>query len=450
MMLNTTVERQDGATLKVTIEATAEEVSPALLRAVAALGRQVKIPGFRAGKAPRKVLESRVGRDALKDQVVQTAIPELLSKAVEAEGLDPISQPKVQVTSYELDDALVFEATVEVKPEIPEPNYGILHVEVPPTEATEEEITDQLARMQDRLATVEPVEREAARGDLIRIDITTTIDGVAPEQMQGSDQLYPLGQGQPIPDLDDHLQGQKAGATVTFETTLADNLGEFSGKTATVTAVVKEVNQKTVPDLDDSFASDASEFDTLDELRADLAEKIEATKKQQSETLVRQTILEQAVNDTEFTVPESLIMREMGFRLQRFEQQLEMNGLTIEQYLEQGGFTEEQVEEDLRRQSEQQMRSTLLLESIASREEVKLTQEEIANEMAYHAQAMRLQGDQAKRFFSDQDQVMQVAGDIIRRKALDLLVERAGYGTEAAEGDATDGGTVDDGDEEQA
>lgn len=448
--MNTTVERQDGATLKVTIEASADEVSPALQRAVALLGRQVKIPGFRAGKAPRKVLESRVGRDALKDQVVQTAIPELLGKAVEAEGLDPISQPKVQVTSYELDEALAFEATIEVKPEIPEPNYGILHVEVPPTDATDEELADQLARIQDRFATVTPVEREAARGDLVRLDITTTIDGETPPQLQGTDQLYPLGQGQPIPDLDDHIQGTKAGATVTFDATLPEGLGEFAGKTATVTAVVKEVNEKSVPDLDDAFASDASEFDTLEELKADLRAKITETKQQQADQLVRQTLLEQAVNDTEFAVPESLVMREMAFRLQRFEQQLEANGLTLQLYLEQGGYTEEQVEEDLRRQSESQMRATLLLESIAQREEIRLSQEEVANEMAYHAQVMRLQGDQAKRFFSDQDQVLQVAGDIIRRKALDLLVERAGYGNEAAEGDATDGGAADDGDEEQA
>lgn len=448
--MNTTVERQDGATLKVTIEASADEVAPALKRAVAALGRQVKIPGFRQGKAPRKVLESRVGVDALKDQVVQQAIPELLGKAADAEGIDAISQPRIQVTSYELDADLVFEATIEVKPEIPEPNWGILHVEVPPTEATDEEIAEQLSRMQDRFATVDPVDRAAARGDLVRIDIETTIDGENPEPLQGTDQLYPLGQGQPIPDLDDHLQGQKAGAVVEFEAKLPEALGEYAGKIAKVKATVKEVNQKIVPELDDAFASDASEFETLDELRADLREKIEATKKQQAETLVRQTLLEQAVNDTEFTVPESMIMREMAFRLQRFEQNLQANGMTLEQYLEQGGFSEDQVEEDLRRQSEQQMRATMLLESIAEREGIKLSQEEIANEMGSHAQAMRLTQEQAKRFFSDQDQVLQVAGDIIRRKALDHLVGRAGYGNDtAAEAEPTDGG-ADDGDEENA
>jgi trigger factor len=448
--LNTTVERQDGATLKVTIEASADEVAPALKRAVEDLGRRVKIPGFRAGKAPRKVLEGRVGRDALKDQVVQLAIPELLGKAVEEEGISSISQPQISVTSYELDSDLTFEATLEVKPEIPEPNYSILHVEVPPTEATEEEISEQLSRMQDRFATVDPVDRAAARGDLVRIDITTTIDGETPEQLQATDQLYPLGQGQPIPDLDDHIQGEKAGSVVEFETTLPDSLGEFAGKKATVKAMVKEVNQKIVPDLDDAFASDASEFETLDELKADIAEKIREVKEQQSRQLVRQTLLEQAVNDTDFSVPQSMIMREMAFRLQRFEQNLQQNGLTIEQYLEQGGFTEDQVEQDLRTQSEQQMRAMLLLESIAEREGFKLDQEELAAEMTQHAQAMRLNQEQAKRFFSDQDQVLQVAGDIIRRKALDHLVERAGYGDNTAvEADETDGGS-DDGDEENA
>ncbi|MFP5224981.1 MAG: trigger factor [Actinomycetota bacterium] len=448
--MNTTVERQDGATLKVTIEATAEEVAPALKRAVEDLGRRVKIPGFRAGKAPRKVLEGRVGRDALKDQVVQLAIPDLLGKAVEEEGISSISQPQVNVTSYELDSDLTFEATLEVKPEIPEPNYSILHVEVPSTEATEEEISEQLSRIQDRFATVEPVDRAAARGDLVRIDITTTVDDQTPEALQATDQLYPLGQGQPIPDLDDHLQGEKAGSVVEFETKLPENLGEFGGKDATVKVMVKEVNQKIVPDLDDSFASDASEFDTLEELKADISQKIREVKEQQSKQLIRSTLLDQAVNDTDFSVPQSMIMREMAFRLQRFEQNLQQNGLTLEQYLQEGGYTEEQVEQDLRKQSEQQMRAMLLLESIAEREGFKLDQEELAAEMTQHAQAMRLNQEQAKRFFSDQDQVLQVAGDIIRRKALDHLVERAGYGEDAAvEADRTDGGD-DDGDEENA
>lgn len=437
--MQTTIERPNSATVKLIIEASADEVAPALKRAVAVLGRKVKVPGFRPGHVPRKVLEGRVGLDALKDQVVQQAIPELLGKAIEGEDIDALSQPRVQVTSYELDAALVFEATIDVKPEVPEPNYELLHVDVPPTDATDEEISEQLARIQDRFATLEPADRAAARGDLVRIDLTTAIGDVKPAELQGTDQLYQVGSGGLVPDLDDHLQNAKPGDVLAFEATLPEELG---GQQASITVLVKEVNRKIVPELDDGFASDASEFETLDELTADVRGQLERVKKVQAASLVRQTLLEQAVNDTEFAIPESMTVREMAAQLERFEQQLRMNGTTIDAYLEQSGITEEQIEGDLRTQAEGRVRATLLLESIAQRNDVKITDDELKAEVAYHAQTMRLDPEQAKQFFSDRDRILQVAGDIIRRKALDLLVERAGYGNEAA----VDAAPADDGD----
>jgi trigger factor len=444
--MQSTIERQDGATVKVTIEASAEEVAPALKRAVAAVGRTVRIPGFRPGKAPRKVLESRVGREYLQDQVVQQAVPELLGKAVEEHEIVTISQPQVSVTSYELDGDLSFEATLEVRPEIPEPNYQLLHVEVPSIEATDDEIAEQLSRMQDRVATLEPVERPVASGDLVRLDIATTIDDEQPEQMQATDQLYEVGSGGMLPDLDDQLKARTTGETVTYEVTLPEGFGPFAGKQASVAATIKETNEKKVPDLDDAFAGDVSEFDTLAELKADIAEKISQVKKQQSESLVRTELLEQALNDTEFPVPESIVLREMAYRLERFEQQLRATGLSIEQYLQENGFTEEQVEADLRSQAEKNVRAQLLLEQIAKNHNLQVSEEELTQELAYRAAAARLTDAQTRELFGDQDRVVAVAGDIVRRKALSFLVEQAGFGSE--ESATQEGAAPDDGEEE--
>ena len=441
--MQSTIERQDGATVKVTVEASADEVAPALKRAVANIARGVKIPGFRPGKAPRKVLEGRVGRDYLQDQVIQQAIPELLSKAVDEHELVSISQPKVSVTSYELDGDLSFEATIEVRPEIPEPNYALLHVEVPSTEATDEEVAEQLARMQDRLATLEPVTRPIATGDLVRLDVATTMDGEQPEQLQATDQLYEVGTEGMIPGLDDQLRARSTDETVTFDVTLPEGFGPFAGRAVTVTATIKETSEKRVPDLDDSFASDASEFDTLEELKADIRSKIGEIKASQSEGLIRTELLEQAVNDTDFAVPESIVVREMAYRLERFEQQLKASGASIEQYLAENGFTEEQVEADLRSQAVRNVRAQLLLEQIAKNHDLQVNEEELTQELAYRATAARLTEAQTKALFSDQDRVVAVAGDIVRRKALTFLVEQAGFSSSEAPAEeeaATDGG----------
>lgn len=434
--MQSTIEKPNGATVKVTVEASASEVKPAVDRAVAQIGRSVKIPGFRPGKVPRAVLEKRVGSDYLKDQVVQQAVPELLGKAVDEHEIVTIGQPRIEVTSYELDGDLVFEATLDVRPEIPEPNYELLNVDVPPTEATEEEVNDQLSRIADRFATLEPVDRPIATGDLVRLDIKITVDGAEPEPLQSADQLYEVGQGQPLPELDDELRTRSAGDPVSFNATLPEGFGEWSGKQAVLDVTIKEVSQKIVPALDDNFASDASEFDTLDELRADISKKITDIKKAQADGMIRSELLNQAVNDTDFAVPESYVVREMAYRLQRFEQELGQAGMSLQDYLSQNNFTEEQVESDLRSQAERNVRAQLILEQIAKNQEIQVSEEELTQELGDRAQAARLTEAQAKALFSDRDQIVAIAGDIVRRKALSYLVERSGYGPADAGTDA--------------
>lgn len=424
--MKTTLTRESQSKVRLGVEATSSEVAPAIDRAVRALAQEVKIPGFRKGHVPRKVLETRLGRDAIKDATLREAIPELLAKAVESETLSPIAPPSVDVTSYELDADLAFDATVEVRPEIALPTFEMLAVSRPSTEPTDEEIDTQMTRVQDRFATLETVERPAQTGDYALIDIHTKADGTEIADLSGSDQLYEVGSSWPVPELDRELAGKKTGDIVKFDATLPEHLGgAFAGTDVTFQAIVKEVREKKLPALDDEFAKTASEFETLAELRADLVERIRKVKAVQADAEVRNRILEQVLDDVDVEAPESLVNQEMAYRLQRLEEQLQAAGLTIDDYIRQGGFTEDQIEADLRTQAERNVRAQLILEEVGRSQGFTVTEEELRDEVRYHAESLRADAAQLAKQLSDRGRLMALAGDIIRRKALNHLVERA-------------------------
>jgi trigger factor len=424
--MKTSLTRDSASKVRVQVEATSEEVEPAVERAVRSLGNQVKIPGFRKGHVPRKVLETRIGSDALRDAVLREAIPELLAKATEEETLSPITTPSVEVTSYDLGSALAFEATLEVRPEIELPDFSLLSTTRPSSKATPEEIEDQLKRMQERFASLETIERPARTGDYLLSDIHTTLHGNEVADLSGNDQLYELGSAWPVEELDKELAGKRTGDIVKFNATIPEALGgEHAGKEFTFQVLVKEVKEKKLPPLDDEFAKTASEFETLDELRADLAQRIEKVKAVQSDAEVRNRILEQVLDDVEVEAPESLVQSEMSFRLHRLEDQLKAAGMTLDQYLQSQNMTDEQVEKDLREQADRNVRAQLILEEVGRKEGFQVSEEELRDEVRYHAEAMRTDPAQLAKELGERGRLMALAGDIVRRKALNLLVERA-------------------------
>jgi trigger factor len=433
--MKTTLTRESASKVKLAIEATSDEVAPAIDRAVASLGKEVKIPGFRKGHVPRKVLETRLGRDAVREAALKEAIPSLLAQAVETESVAPIAPPSVEIMSYDLDGDLAFDATVEVRPEIELPSFELLTVKRPSTEATDEEVSDQIARLQDRFASLETVTRPARRGDYVLIDIHTTQHADEIKELSGTDQLYELGAGFPVPQLDEELEGKRTGDIVKFNAEVPERVGgPYAGQEVTFQALVKDVREKKLPALDDEFAKTASEFDTLDELRADLRARIEKVKGVQADADVRNLVLEQALDDVEIEAPESLVNDEMAFRLERFEQQLRQAGMTLDQYLQQGGATEEQIESDLRTQAERNVRAQLLLEEIARREGFQITEEELRDEVRYHAETLRTDAEELQKQLASRGRLMALAGDIIRRKALNYLVEKADVQQEGTSG----------------
>jgi trigger factor len=424
--MKTSTTRESPSKVRVSVEATPDDVAPALERAVKSLGERVKVPGFRKGHVPRKVLETRLGPEAIREETLREAIPELLQRAVDDETLTPIAPPNVEVTKYDLGSDLMFDATVEVRPEIELPDFSLLSTTRPTTKPTDEEIEQQLKRLQDRFATLEQVQRPAHAGDYELVDIHATLHTQEIAELSGKDQLYEIGSGWPVPEFDTELTGKRAGDIVKFNATLPEGVGgEYAGKEVTFQILVKEVREKKLPPLDDEFAKTASEFETLDELKADLTERIEKIKAVQADAEVRSRILEQVLDDVELDAPESLVNSEMAFRLQRFEEQLKSAGMTLDQYMQQQGVTDSEIESDLRKQADQSVRAQLILEEVGRREGFQVSEDELREEVRYHSEALRVDPSDLAKQLQDHGRLLALAGDIIRRKALNFLVEKA-------------------------
>jgi trigger factor len=424
--MKSTVVQEGPTKVRLSIEATPEEIAPAIDRAFARLASEVKVPGFRKGKVPRQVLEARLGADQIREATIREAVPELFSQAVQESDVAPITLPEVEVTSYEPDSGLVFDAVVEVKPEVTLPDFSSIAVERPNADVTDAEVDEQLERLRDRFATLETVARPARRGDYALIDLKGYLHDAQIEEASATDLLYEIGSARFVAELDQELDGTRQGDILKFNATLPETYpGEYSGKEISFQVLVKEIRQKNVPPADDEFAKTASEFDTLDELKADLRTKIEEVKRVSSDAELRNRVLEKVVAETGVVVPEAMLNDEMRYRLSRFAEQLRRAGITIQSYIEQTGQTEEQIESDLRTQAERNVAAQMILEEVGKREGLSASDEEVAEELEHHARSLGKEVDDLRGQLESGGRLGALSADIIRRKALDLIVERA-------------------------
>jgi trigger factor len=430
--MKSTVTQEGPTKVRITVEATPDEIAPAVQRAVKRLGNEVKIPGFRKGHVPRPVLEARLGPDQIKDAAIREAVPDLFRQAITGNDVQPITLPEIEVTAYDEKAGFTFDAVVEVRPEITLPDFSTIAVERPSTVVTDQELDDQLERLRDRFATLETVARPARRGDFALIDLNGYQHDTKIDEASATDLLYEVGSGRFVPELDQELDGSRQGDILKFNATLPDTYpGEFAAKEISFQVLVKEVRQKNLPALDDEFAKTASEFDTLEELRSDLREKIGEVKRMSSEAETRNRVLEKVVAETGLVVPDALLNEEMSYRLSRFADQLRRAGISIPQYIEQTGQTEEQIEGDLRAQAERNVAAQLILEEVGKREELAASEEETAAELAEHAKALGKEESELRSQLESGGRMGALSADIIRRKALDLIVSRADIKEEA-------------------
>jgi trigger factor len=441
--MQTTVEETAKHTVKLTVEVPVEEFSKDLDRAYRSIANQVKIPGFRKGKVPRQIIDAQIGHDVVMEEFLSSAVPSYFRDAVREEDLAPIADPEIELEQAEEDKPLIFTAVVEVRPrlELARADYEGIRVERPSVEVTDEEVDEWIERLRERFAELEPVSRPIQEADFVTVDLRATVNDEEVAEATRPDYLYFVGSREFGPKLDEELAGKRPGDILRFNETLPERFGERGGAEVTLQALVKDVKARKLPEADDDLAKTASEFDTMDELRADLRGRLREAKDRESEAVIRERALQAMIDTVDVELPESLIDEETDHRIEHARERAERSGLTLEQVLEAQGWDEARLREDSRDHAVRAITSDLVLEGIARAEDLQVSADEIGAEVGRLAQAYGRDPKDLAKALDRSGQIVTLAGDIIRGKALDILVEHADIeDTEAPE----DGAPVED------
>jgi trigger factor len=420
--VKSTVETLSPTRVRLAIEVPFVELEPSLKKAYRDIAQQINVPGFRRGKVPAVVIDQRLGRGTVLNEAVQNAIPENFLAAVREHDVKTLGRPEVEITEFSDGDTLKFTAEVDVRPQITVPDLSTVEVTVDELQIDDSEVDTQVSNLRERFATLKTVERPAREGDYVQIDLAATVDGEAVPGGSATNISHEVGSKQLLPGLDEVLVGLSAGESKTFVTQLVG--GEFAGRDADVSVTVRTVKEKELPALDDEFAQLASEFDTLEELRNDVRERITRSKRLEQIYAARDKALEQLVAAAEVPAPEGVVRDEVKHRKQAMVDQLERIGTSLEEYLSTEGKTEEQIDAELTEAATQGVKIQLLLDTVADAEEVQVTDDEFGHEIVHRA---RHAGMPAQQYY---DQLVRagtavaVYGDVRRGKALALIMER--------------------------
>jgi len=393
--------------------------------AAARLAKDSKIKGFRPGKAPVKVVESMVGVEALRKEAIDDAIPRALAAAIRETELLPVVYPRLEEIR-DLDDGVEVDVRITLWPIVDRlPEYDGRRVQVERPDVTDEDVDAQIERMRDQFAELEDVSREAFDGDYVLADVKTRLDGEDFAAGSANDMLYEVGSGSLLGGLDEALRGSAAGAILEFPSTLPEQMGEQGGRDVEVRVLVKRVKAKRLPELTDDWVSEVSEFDTIDEMRAELEAQIRAIRLRGVRAELEQRLLSELVEDTDLEVPEPLLDAEMDSVFHRFAHRLETQGIELDQYLEITGQDRDGFVDDLRSQASMNLRSRILLEAIAEREGIAVDEQELNEAIVALAAAARVSESDYRTALEEGGQGDALSGDILRRKAVDRLLELA-------------------------
>jgi trigger factor len=417
------VETLSPTRAKLTVEVPFEELKPSLDKAYKQIAQQVNVPGFRRGKVPAAVIE-RQYPGAARDQALNDILSTKYAEALQANDLTPLAQPDVEVTKYEDQGPLEFTVEVDVRPEIVVPEYDGIEATVDDLEVTDEDVQEQVQALRERFGTLKDVERPAADGDFVVIDLVATQDGETVEGAEVSGMSYQVGRGGMLDGLDEAITGLSAGEEKTFTSQLVG--GDLVGQDVEVTVKVGQVQEQELPETDDEFAQLASEFDTFAELEADVRERLGRGKRLEQAAAARDAVLEALLEKVEIPLPDTLVTEELNARRQNIEQQLQFAGLTMEKYLEDEGQTIEEFEADLERRVRDAITAQMLLDEIAKGEDFEVTNEDLTGHIIRTAQNQGQDPQQAFAHIQEHPHHLQeYAGEIIRGKALAKIVESA-------------------------
>ncbi|BBH66516.1 trigger factor [Actinoplanes sp. OR16] len=420
--MKSTVETLSPTRVKLAIEVPFDELKPSLQKAYREIGAQVQVPGFRRGKIPAAVIDQRVGRGAVLNEAVQEAIPQQILAAVQEHDVKTLGRPEVEITEFADNAPLKFTAEVDVRPEITIPDLSTIAVTVPAVAIGDNEIDEQINGLRERFATLKTVERPAAEGDYVQLDLNATVDGEEVPGGSATNISHEVGSKQLLPGLDEVLVGLSAGEEATFTTQLVG--GDFAGRDAEVKVVVRTVKDKQLPEIDDEFAQLASEFDTLEELKGDLNERLSKVKKVEQIYAARDEALKQLVEAANIPAPEGVVKEEVEGRKQAMTDQLERIGATLADYLASEEKTEEQIDQELTEAAEEGVRIQLLLDTIADAEDVQVSDDEFGHEIVHRAQRAQMQPQQYYDQLVRSGSAAAVFGDVRRGKALASVMEQ--------------------------
>ena len=413
------METLDGDRVKLTVAVDAAEFDTAVDAAFKRLAKEIRLPGFRPGKAPRKILEARIGSGAGRQEALQSALPDYYGRAVAELEVDVIDSPEIQITGGAEEGDLTFDAVVPVRPRPSVAGHGSLRVEIPTPGATDEDVDSQVQMLRNQQSSLETVDRPAADGDQVTIDIDGTHDGEAVDGLTTTDYLYEVGAGAVVPEIDDNLRGASTGDIVEFDADHPDGEGLLSFRIE-----VKEVQEKILPEVDDAFAAAASEFNTADELLADLRERIDAMKQSQAGMLVRDRTAQAVADLVEVDIPEALVEAEIDGRIRDMAMRLHSQGLEFEQYLEAIGTDVPSLRNEYRDAAEVSARVDLGLRAVAEAEALDADQEALDNYLQALAAQAESDVSTVIEMLTGSGRMIEVRADLRKQAALEWLLER--------------------------
>ena len=421
--MRATAAPEEGNKVRLSVEIDETEMDEALDEVMRRLSREVRVPGFRPGKVPRRVLEARMGGPAaLRVEAIREALPDFYARAVTDAELDPIDQPEIDITSGDESGAVSFDAVVMVRPTVAIPGYGGLVVSLPGLDVPDEEVTAQIDRLRATSGELVEVTRPARDGDQVTIDIHGTREGAEGAADDGDldaeDLLYEVGSGGVVPELDDQLRGAKVGDIFEFDSTI-----EPLGHTVSFRVLVKDVKELVLPGLDDEWAAEASEFDTVEELTADITERLRQRRIVQAQLALQQKTVEALVELVTEEIPEQLVVEELRERVHDLNHRLEGQGMNLGQFLGATGRSEEEFLEELRTGALQSVKADLALRALAEVESIELTDEELDEELAAMGERLEMDVDQVREQLDRAGRLAAVRSDRRKAKAMRWLID---------------------------
>ena len=421
------VEKLEHNMAKLTVEVAAEDVEKALQAAYLKQRKQINIPGFRKGKVPRQMIEKMYGPEVFYDEAANNMIPDAYAKAYDESELDIVSQPKIEVVQMEKGKPFIFTAEVATKPEVTLGDYKGLKVDKVSTRVTQKEVDEEIEKERERNArTIEVTDRAVQDKDEVTLDFEGFVDGVAFEGGKGEDYPLTIGSGSFIPGFEEQLIGAEIDKEVEVNVTFPKEYHseELAGKDATFKCTVHTIKAKELPELDDEFASEVSECETMDAYRAEVKKNIKERKERTGKEKKENQAVDQAIENAQMDIPEAMIEFQVRQMADDFARRIQQQGLTVEQYFQFTGMTAEKMTEEMRPQAEKSIKTRLVLEAIVKAENIEVSDERVEEELTKMAEAYQMEVEKLKEFMGENEK-KQIKEDLAVQEAITLLVNES-------------------------